>query len=318
MPGVDHHLGPVADRVEDPGEQLERHRGPVELPAAVVGEHDRVGAGVHGGDRVGHRQHPLDHDRTLPLLLEPGDVGRSQRLLAQRVGHAPAGVVRALGEGREPQRLGGQDVAHPARSPGHVGEGPQGQGRRDREAVAAVLPLRAAQRGVDGDHQPPRSPTPAPAGGARGSRRGPSSGRAGTSSARPAPPRRRPGWRSWRTSRACTAARRPRPTRRPRTRRSGARAGCSRSVRARSGRSPGGRGSWWTCPGRPRSRTPRAAAPGRRTPRGCGASCARSRRRSRRSPSPPAAPGGAPRGPGRRRTRSARDVVRRGRGTTAG
>ena len=54
-PGVQQDLGPVADRVGDPRQHLQRRGGPVQLAAAVGGDDDPVRAVVHGGAGVGPR-----------------------------------------------------------------------------------------------------------------------------------------------------------------------------------------------------------------------------------------------------------------------
>ena len=54
---------------DDLGQQVERHRRPVELAAAVVGQHDAVDADVDDSARVLDGLHALDDDLARPLRL---------------------------------------------------------------------------------------------------------------------------------------------------------------------------------------------------------------------------------------------------------
>ena len=92
---VDVDLGAVADRRDDRRQLLERGRRPVELAAAVVGDDDRVGAGVDDGARVVDRLDALDDDRAVPRLAQPGEVGdRDGRVedAVDQVGDGAAGL----------------------------------------------------------------------------------------------------------------------------------------------------------------------------------------------------------------------------------
>ena len=64
---VHHHVDPIADRIDDLGELIEWRARAVELPAAVIGQHDAGAADLGGALRVLHRHHALEAELAVPM-----------------------------------------------------------------------------------------------------------------------------------------------------------------------------------------------------------------------------------------------------------
>ena len=103
---VEQHLQPVADRVDDVGQRLDRRHRSVELAAAVVRDDDPGGAVLGGQDGVLGVEDALDDDGNRSGRDEPLQVGPVERRveqverLAGRLGveRAPDGGQRAVVE----------------------------------------------------------------------------------------------------------------------------------------------------------------------------------------------------------------------------
>src|SRR3954468_16945750 len=77
--GVDMDLVGVADLADDLRKQVEGYRGPVQLAAAVVGQHDAVDPDV--GDPAGlpDTLDAFDDDLSGPLVPDPGKIINTRR-----------------------------------------------------------------------------------------------------------------------------------------------------------------------------------------------------------------------------------------------
>jgi hypothetical protein len=82
---VDDELDAIADRIAHARDAIDRRRRGLELPAAVIGDHDRRGADLHGMLRILDRLQSLDGERTAPLLDQPGHVVPVQRTVVLTV-----------------------------------------------------------------------------------------------------------------------------------------------------------------------------------------------------------------------------------------
>ena len=71
---VDDQLESIAHGIAHRGEAIDRRRGRVELPAAVIGDHDRADARIGGALRIVGRLQTLDDERPAPFPHQPGDV----------------------------------------------------------------------------------------------------------------------------------------------------------------------------------------------------------------------------------------------------
>ncbi len=150
---VDVHLGPVRrPRATTPGSSLQRGRGSVELPAAVVGDDDRVRTGVDHRPRVLGGLHTLDHQG-------PCQTDRSQARSARVSGgveHPPDQVGDGAAERLSEANSSGSVVSRSNHQAGC--SAPSAMVRsdsdgRDGQAVAHVAQPRAGDGGVDGQHQ---------------------------------------------------------------------------------------------------------------------------------------------------------------------
>ncbi len=72
---VEMHFDAVADSVGDSGELADGRGCAVELPPAVVGDDDRVGAGSEREPRILGIHYALEDQLAAPLAAEPLDVG---------------------------------------------------------------------------------------------------------------------------------------------------------------------------------------------------------------------------------------------------
>src|SRR6185437_12192264 len=132
----------------------------VELTPAVVG-HDHAADPEPGGLlRVLSAEHALEHDRTLPLLLQPADLAPSQAGFELAVddrrearltgfGTARAGAPRAFGQKPRPTH----EVDRPTRPREPLGQRACADPRWQRKAVAPVALAGTRPLHVDGDHQ---------------------------------------------------------------------------------------------------------------------------------------------------------------------
>ena len=140
------------ERRRDVREQVERDRGAVQLAAAMVGQHDAVGAVVHHPAGVLDGLDALDHELALPRFAQPVEVIERQGGVEHRVDQVRDGAGVA-GQRREGQRLVGEEVEPPRRPVGGVQHGLDRQRRRDGHAVADVAQPGPGDGGVHGDHQ---------------------------------------------------------------------------------------------------------------------------------------------------------------------
>jgi hypothetical protein len=150
--GVERDLDLVPDRRDHVRQQVERHRRPVELPPAVVGQHDAVDPEIGEDLRVGHVLHALDDELAGPHRPDHVQVAEADRRihrLVQQLAHGAAGG----GQRGELELRRGQEVVPPPRPRHGVEHGAQRELRRDREAVARVAQPRSRDRRVDGEEQ---------------------------------------------------------------------------------------------------------------------------------------------------------------------
>src|SRR4029077_16395609 len=71
---VDENGEARADRAPDLRQHLDRRDTGVELPPAVITQHDAVATQCRGTLGVRHAQHSFDEDPAAPQLPDPGDV----------------------------------------------------------------------------------------------------------------------------------------------------------------------------------------------------------------------------------------------------
>src|SRR3569833_2831034 len=96
---IHQHLGLVADGVDDLGQDADRGGGTVELTAAVVGDHDGVGAVVDRELRIVLVEDALYDHRAAEALLDPGDILPVERQVELRSGPlCQGGEVHGIGD----------------------------------------------------------------------------------------------------------------------------------------------------------------------------------------------------------------------------
>jgi len=71
---IDQHVNPIADGRHHFGKRPNAPWDAVELPAAVIGDHERVRPLVHDSTRVFRGVHALDEDLAVPQLADPFEI----------------------------------------------------------------------------------------------------------------------------------------------------------------------------------------------------------------------------------------------------
>ena len=71
---VDQNFGVAADGGDDFWKGMKRGGDRIELPAAMIGDHDGGCAGINTAPCIFAGEHALDHDRTGPHLANPAEV----------------------------------------------------------------------------------------------------------------------------------------------------------------------------------------------------------------------------------------------------
>ena len=154
---IEDDVEPVADRIDDVGEHVERRGAAVELAPAMVRHHHGGRADVERALRVGDRHQPLDRELAAPILADllgrdpvhpvvehvvdiVGDAGRDVRAgvdIAREIGKVEAFAAQII---ERPARVGGE-------IPGEARRHLQGRGEARFEVALAVSP----GGGIDGD-----------------------------------------------------------------------------------------------------------------------------------------------------------------------
>ena len=80
----------VAQFIGDRGDAVDRGRRRLELPAAVIGQHDRGCAGIDRFARIADRLDALDDERPVPLAREPFDILPVDRAIELAVAMTPS------------------------------------------------------------------------------------------------------------------------------------------------------------------------------------------------------------------------------------
>ena len=86
-PSVEQHRNPAVDGLHDLGKSVDRRRCVVELPAAMIGDHNPGGAVLHGQRGVLAGDQALDQDRQLGRLGELRRFGKSAMSSPSITGH---------------------------------------------------------------------------------------------------------------------------------------------------------------------------------------------------------------------------------------
>ena len=176
---VENHLEPVAGGVDDLLEHVERRRREVELPAAVVADHDGGRADVRRALRVLARHDALDREWAAPLLDHPLGVLPRDAAVDLRVQELND-AAELLAAGRRPVRdvrdldLRRREVlVDPLRLHRDVDQAHQRELRRHRHARHDVALAIAGDRDVDRELQRDVAASPSRAARTRGSSPGP-------------------------------------------------------------------------------------------------------------------------------------------------
>src|SRR6266481_2604857 len=156
---VDENGEAVADRAHDLRQHIDRCETGVELPPAVITQHDAVATQCRGTFGVRHVQHPFDEEPAAPQLPDPGDVIPADGRIEQRWNHRAAAERGGGGWGQEGlevaearHALAAENLEEPARVPQYVERGAEG-GFAGR-AIAALIPFTVAEYiGVGCEHQ---------------------------------------------------------------------------------------------------------------------------------------------------------------------
>ena len=67
-PAIENGLDLAVDRVDDFAKLVERRATAVELPTAMIGNHDRIGADFNRPPRVGNAHDTLEREGAAPIL----------------------------------------------------------------------------------------------------------------------------------------------------------------------------------------------------------------------------------------------------------
>src|SRR6267378_4311817 len=155
---VEQHLDAAAHRFDHLGQRADRGRGAVELPAAMVGDHDRVGAARGGDLRVLGVEDAFQDQLAAPPVLHPLDVLPAERGVElagdplRKRGQA-AGVRDAAFEIAERLAFSPQDIQCPGWFCQHIQKSSKRQTRRNRQAVLQVLVALTLDLQVEREHQ---------------------------------------------------------------------------------------------------------------------------------------------------------------------
>jgi len=156
---VDDERQRSADRSGDLGQHLDRRHAVIELPPAVIAQHQAVAAEVGRAPRIGHAEHTLDEELARPLPAQPRDVVPADRGVEQlRNDGAATHCARVAGreevgeilKSRRPVTQ--QHLVQPARMAQHVEE--VAHARLAGRAVVAPIPFPGAEHvGIGGEYQ---------------------------------------------------------------------------------------------------------------------------------------------------------------------
>ena len=154
---VHDHVDPVADGIDDLRQLIERRARTVELPAAMVGQHDAGAADLDGAPGIRHRHDALQAELPVPQLHHFGDVvpvhGRVEHLgkvAADR--HGAAAHVDVLVELRQLEAFMREVVDAPDRLDRELEHAAKRQPERNGKPGAQVAFAVAAGDAVHGQH----------------------------------------------------------------------------------------------------------------------------------------------------------------------
>ena len=156
-PSIHDHVDPIADGIHDFGQLVERGPRAVQLPAAMVGQHDAGAADLDCAFRVRHRHDALQAELAVPELDHFGHVvpvhGRVQHLgkiPADR--HGPAAHVDVLVQLGQLEALMREVVDAPHRLDRELQHSAKRQPERNRKPGTQVAFAVAAGDAVHGQH----------------------------------------------------------------------------------------------------------------------------------------------------------------------
>src|SRR6267143_2182438 len=147
---VDENGEALADCVRDLRQHLDRRDTGIQLPPAVIAQHDAVAAQCCGALGVRDAQYSFDQELAAPQLPDPGDVIPADGRIEQGWNHGAAAECGGRGWGQEGLEIAEarhavapQNLQEPARVPQYVERGAE-RGFAGR-AVAALVPFTAAE-----------------------------------------------------------------------------------------------------------------------------------------------------------------------------
>ena len=156
---VDDDLEVTADGFDDRLERVDGRRREIELPAAVIREHDRGRAGAARSLRVGGRHDALDRKRPTPLLDHPLRV-RPRDAAVELIVEVLDDAAELVAAGRRPMRdIGHLDLrrrqmtVHPTRMHRDVEKAHERELRRHGHAGHDIALAVAGDGHVDGELQ---------------------------------------------------------------------------------------------------------------------------------------------------------------------
>ena len=147
-----------ADRIDDLRQHLDRRRRAVELTAAMVGDHQRLRAGLRRLIGVLDVENALQDQLARPDAADPLDILPVQRGVELRRDPGPergdvVGALEVTDEIAEGAALAAQHAGHPGRLGGEIEELRQRPFRRHRHAVLDVGMALPDHLQIDGQHQ---------------------------------------------------------------------------------------------------------------------------------------------------------------------
>src|SRR6266478_10144484 len=156
---VDENGETLADRARDLRQHIDRCDTGVELPPAVITQHDAVATQCRGAFGVRHAQHPFDEESAAPQLPDPGDVIPADGRIEQRWNHRAAAERGGGGWGQESLEIAearhavaAENLEEPARVTQYVERG--AEGGLAGGPIAALVPFTVAEHvGVGCEHQ---------------------------------------------------------------------------------------------------------------------------------------------------------------------
>src|SRR6266480_6445172 len=147
---VDENGEARAERAHDLRQHLDRRDTGVELPSAVIAQHDAVATQCRSTLGVRHAQHSLDEEPAAPQLPDPGDVIPADGRIEQLWNHRAAADRAGGGWGQEGLEIAearhavaAENLEQPARVPQDV-ERAAHSGFAGG-AIAALVPFTAAE-----------------------------------------------------------------------------------------------------------------------------------------------------------------------------